>query len=337
MSPVFSHVEPIFPVRDIPETIRYWREVLGFTHHWTWGEPPGHGGVSWQKAFVQFQRDPDLAALSKGNGIWIRLRHIEELYALHRRNKAEIVAPLELQDYGLAQYSVREINGYYVHFAGEPAGRGRHDGGGSVGTGQERGADRPGEVDNGAEEGGGPAGRHDETGGTFDEQARETAGGGPVEVGGEAGTGSSGAEMKTKKVEHAVRIVERRPTIVEYQQLQASIWDGPGEDHAIGSVVGTADLTVVAEDAVTREVVGCALMLSDHAGFYCVKNVMVRRNWQGRGVGTALMKELMQRLESRVAGPALVGLFARESLEPFYQQFGFLSSFGMVKEIGGAK
>jgi hypothetical protein len=32
--------------------------------------------------------------------------------------------------------------------------------------------------------------------------------------------------------------------------------------------------------------------------------------------------------------PSLVGLFARESLEPFYQQFGFLPAFGMVKEIG---
>jgi len=109
MSPIFSHVEPIFPVSDIPETIRYWQEVLGFTHHWTWGEPPSHGGVSWQKAFVQFLRHPDLAAASKGNAIWIRLRHIEELYALHQKNKAEIVAPLELQAYGMVQYSVRIV------------------------------------------------------------------------------------------------------------------------------------------------------------------------------------------------------------------------------------
>ena len=53
--PIFSHVEPVFPVRDIPETIKYWQEVL---------------------------------------------------------------------DYGMAQYSVREINGYYVHFAGNPVERG---------------------------------------------------------------------------------------------------------------------------------------------------------------------------------------------------------------------
>lgn len=278
MSPVFSHVEPIFPVRDIPETIRYWMTVLGFENQWIWGDPPSNGGVSWQKAFVQFVRRPDLAALSKGNAIWIRLRHIEELYALHQKSSAEIVAPLELHAYGLAQYSVREINGYYVHFAGDPAGRG-HGGGGHA-----------------------AAGRDDEAG----------AGAGP------AGT---------------VRIVERKPSLEEYKQLQASIWSTRGDDDVVESVVGTSDITMVAEDAVTAAIVGCALLLSDHAGFYVVKNVMVRPDWQGRGVGTALMKALMQRLESSITVPTLVGLFARESLEPFYQQFGFLSSFGMVKEV----
>jgi len=312
MSPIFSHIEPIFPVRDIRETIRYWREVLGFTHQWTWGEPPSHGGVSWQKAFVQFARDPDLAAGSKGNGIWIRLRHIEELYALHERNKAEIVAPLELQAYGLAQYTVREINGYYVHFAGEPAGRRRDGAGpedaGGTGTGME----------------------------TTDGAA--AAGGMGAEEAGRAGTGSDKAgRVRTgtgpNKTSHDVRIVERKPSVEEYKQLQASIWGAGGDDHIVENAMGTADLIVVAEDVITGEVIGCALLLSDHAGFYCVKNVMVRRDWQGRGVGTALMTELMQRLESSITTPALVGLFARESLEPFYQQFGFLSSFGMVKEI----
>ncbi|HVV05920.1 MAG TPA: GNAT family N-acetyltransferase [Puia sp.] len=298
MSPIFSHVEPIFPVRDIPETIRYWQEVLGFTHHWTWGEPPSHGGVSWQKAFVQFLRHPDLAAASRGNAIWIRLRHIEELYALHQRNKAEIVAPLEMHAYGLAQYSVREINGYYVHFAGEPPGRRREETGGA---GPETTGMRPGMSGTG----------------------QEMAGTGP-ETTDRTGSGKASSE---------VLIVERKPSVEEYKQLQASIWGSGEDDPIVVNVVATADLVVVAEDAVTGAVIGCALLLSDHAGFYCVKNVMVRRDWQGRGVGTALMKELMQRLESRITRPAMVGLFARESLEPFYQQFGFLSSFGMVKEI----
>ena len=65
LQPIFSHVEPIFPVRDIPETIRYWQEVPGFPNKWTWGEPPTNGGVSWQKAFHRID-DGGLQRLQQG-------------------------------------------------------------------------------------------------------------------------------------------------------------------------------------------------------------------------------------------------------------------------------
>lgn len=280
--PVFSHVEPIFPVRDIPETIRYWQEILGFTHKWTWGDPPAVGGVSWQKVFVQFMRHPALAEASKGNAIWIRLRHVGELYAFHRGRNAEIVAPLELHEYGMAQYTVRELNGYYVHFAGNPAGRGdRTSGGGHEGM-----------------------------------------------------TSDGGDERNISAGSGSMRIVERKPTVMEYSQVQGGLGGQAEPPEIAANIVSTAAFGVVAEDAVSGEVIGCAFLLTDHAGFYYVKNVMVRADRQGRGVGSALMRALMQWLEKNVTMPSLVGLFARESLEPFYQQFGFLPSFGMVKEIG---
>ncbi|MBN9381558.1 MAG: GNAT family N-acetyltransferase [Chitinophagaceae bacterium] len=263
--PIFSHVEPIFPVRDIPETIRYWQETLGFTHQWTWGDPPSVGGVAWQKAFVQFMRHPVLAEASKGNAIWIRLRHVEDLYIFHQSRNAEIVAPLEVHEYGMAQYTVRELNGYYVHFAGNPAGRGE-------------------------------------------------------------GTRDGGHER--------VIIVARKPTVMEYSQVQGALGGQTERPEIAANIISTAAFGVVAEDAVSGEVVGCAFLLTDHAGFYYVKNVMVRTDRQGSGIGSALMRALMEWLERNVTMPSLVGLFARESLEPFYQQFGFLPSFGMVKEIG---
>ena len=61
--------------------------------------------------------------------------------------------------------------------------------------------------------------------------------------------------------------------ILEYKQLQLSIWNGPGSDDIVENVVSTSDLTVMAEDAATGMIVGCALLLSDRAGSYFVKNV----------------------------------------------------------------
>jgi GNAT superfamily N-acetyltransferase/uncharacterized glyoxalase superfamily protein PhnB len=115
--PFFSHAEPVLPVPNVPETVKYWQEVLGFPNQWTWGEPPSHGGVSWQGAFVQFLHNPTLAAASHGHSIWIRVRHIELLYKLHQDNQAEIVMPLSKQPYGFLEYVVKDNNGYFITFA----------------------------------------------------------------------------------------------------------------------------------------------------------------------------------------------------------------------------
>jgi len=60
-----SHVEPILAVKDVTETVMYWHDVLGFPDKWTWGEPPNHGGVSWNGVFIQFSQDPNLASVFK--------------------------------------------------------------------------------------------------------------------------------------------------------------------------------------------------------------------------------------------------------------------------------
>ena len=117
LQPIFLHVEPVLAVQDISETVSYWQDILGFPQKWTWGEPPNHGGVSWQKVFIQFSKNQELATVSKGNSIWIRIQHIDTLYSFHQMKNAEIVSPLENRPWGMAEYIVREINGYYLCFS----------------------------------------------------------------------------------------------------------------------------------------------------------------------------------------------------------------------------
>ncbi|HEY2727748.1 MAG TPA: GNAT family N-acetyltransferase [Parafilimonas sp.] len=118
LQPIFSHVEPVLAVKDVTETISYWQNILGFPNKWAWDEPPTFGAVSWQKVHVQFYQDEALAVASKGNSIWIRLQRIEELYKFHQEKNAEIVAPLENKSWGMSQYTLRDINGYFLCFAG---------------------------------------------------------------------------------------------------------------------------------------------------------------------------------------------------------------------------
>jgi GNAT superfamily N-acetyltransferase/uncharacterized glyoxalase superfamily protein PhnB len=109
------HVEPILAVHNVSETVAYWHEVLGFPGHWTWGEPPSHGGVSWGGVFVQFTQDPELAG--RAQSVWIRVRQIEALYEAHQHRGVPIVAPLEAKPWGFVEYTLRELNGHRLRFA----------------------------------------------------------------------------------------------------------------------------------------------------------------------------------------------------------------------------
>jgi GNAT superfamily N-acetyltransferase len=113
-----SHVEPVLAVADIVQTVNYWHDVLGFPDKWTWGDPPNYGGVSWHGVSVQFSQDQTLAFASKGNAIFIRAGKLEELYGFHQKRNAIIVEPLENKPWRMAGYTVQDINGYRIIFAG---------------------------------------------------------------------------------------------------------------------------------------------------------------------------------------------------------------------------
>ena len=113
-----SHVEPILAVTDVVQTVNYWYEVLGFPDKWTWGDPPNYGGVSWHGVSIQFSQNEKLASASKGNAIFIKVKKLEEFYKFHQKRNAVIVEPLENKPWGMAGYTVQDINGYYIVFAG---------------------------------------------------------------------------------------------------------------------------------------------------------------------------------------------------------------------------
>jgi hypothetical protein len=207
MQPTLMHVEPVLAVKDVSETVLYWHEVLGFPVKWTWGEPVIHGGVSWQGVFIQFTQNPELAAASKGNCIWIRVRQLELLYELHQKKNVEIVERLVNRPWGVAEYTVKEINGYYIIFAGAPI---------------------------------------------------------------------SNKEKSLSVLPETIRIIERIPAAEEYLNLVEAVgWGKYAIDGSVEKILSAPLFAVVAEDEISKTVIGCALLLGDQVSFYYVKDVMV--------------------------------------------------------------
>lgn len=263
------HAEPILAVKNIEETVEYWHNVLGFPNKWTWGDPPNYGGVNWHNTSVQFNLSPDLATASTGNAIFIKVKNLQELYRYHQHKSAVIIEPLENKPWGMAGYTVKEINGYYIIFAGALISEEKH----------------------------------------------------------------SESEMPS-----AIRLVPRIPTIEEYQSLAFSVgWHLYNKSETVEKLLAAPVFGVIAEDNATSQTIGCVLLLTDHASFYYVKDLIVHPDWQGKRIGSALMKEITTWLDNNAANNALVALITGEHLSPFYQQFGFAPAFGMVQYIQNDK
>lgn len=118
-APRLLRSEPIFSARSVAETVAFYRQVLGFAEEWLWGDPPTFGGVRWGKIGVMFGESPERAARIEGHEHSFFAEGIDELYALHLANGARIISPLEAKPWGLREYTVRDLNGYYLRF-GEP-------------------------------------------------------------------------------------------------------------------------------------------------------------------------------------------------------------------------
>jgi ribosomal protein S18 acetylase RimI-like enzyme len=117
-----------------------------------------------------------------------------------------------------------------------------------------------------------------------------------------------------------IRIEHRLPTPEEHRRLAEAV----GWGHAFvwarlpqsleGSLWGVVAL---AED----EVVGMGRVVGDGVMYFYIQDVAVLPSHQGQGVGNAVMRALLDRIEP--LAPAFVGLFATDAAMPLYQRLGF--------------
>ncbi len=110
--------EPIFAVRDIHETLAFYRNVLGFESDWTWGTPIGFGGARWGEVHVMFCLQPELAGRVDGHMHFFQCEDIESLHARHVAAGANIISPIENKPWNVREYTVRDPNGYHLRFSG---------------------------------------------------------------------------------------------------------------------------------------------------------------------------------------------------------------------------
>ena len=102
-------------VSDVTAAVDFYTTQLGFKLGFTWGgPPPTFAGVKLGKVEVFLQKGtPD----PKGCCVYFHVDDADTLYEFHRAKGVEVAQEIADREYGMRDYVVRDLNGYYLSLA----------------------------------------------------------------------------------------------------------------------------------------------------------------------------------------------------------------------------
>jgi GNAT superfamily N-acetyltransferase len=113
------------------------------------------------------------------------------------------------------------------------------------------------------------------------------------------------------------------PTAAEYAELRRHVGWNVVDPAAVARALTASLAGVVARDR-AGELVGMGRVVGDGGVYLYLQDVIVRRAWRGRGLGTTITEALLDRIRALGASGTFVGLMAAEGAAPFYERFGFV-------------
>ena len=122
-------------------------------------------------------------------------------------------------------------------------------------------------------------------------------------------------------MKESIELLERPPTVAEYQTLRRSTGWTMQPDETVQLGLDKALYSVCA--LASGRVVGCARVVGDGALYFYIQDLIVLREHQGRGIGRMMMDRVMAWLDKNAGPDAFIGLMAARSYSPFYDRYGF--------------
>ena len=116
---------PYLLVPDVAATAAHYQDILGFEREYLAGDPPEFAIYARDGLPIMFRRAPDrdrITPVERQGGTWDVFYWGEGLDALHAdlvKRGAELAYDLTLQQYGMREFAVRDLDGHVLGF-GEP-------------------------------------------------------------------------------------------------------------------------------------------------------------------------------------------------------------------------
>jgi catechol 2,3-dioxygenase-like lactoylglutathione lyase family enzyme len=110
---------PHLPVKNLRMTLDFYRDKLGFTDEWIFGE--ADGGIRRDDLKLLFAEDEDFTnEINNKNHrlpiMWF-VENIDDIYTELKKRDVELADDLRTHPYGLREFAFIDINGYYIRVA----------------------------------------------------------------------------------------------------------------------------------------------------------------------------------------------------------------------------
>ena len=118
-----------------------------------------------------------------------------------------------------------------------------------------------------------------------------------------------------------MKIEYRSPTLSEYKKLRGLVGWWETDENSTEIALKNSLFSAVAVEHDT--VIGFGRVIGDGGLYFYIQDLIVHPEFQNKGFGKSLMKELMDYIKTNAKSGAFVGLLAAKGLEKYYEPFGF--------------
>jgi ribosomal protein S18 acetylase RimI-like enzyme len=119
------------------------------------------------------------------------------------------------------------------------------------------------------------------------------------------------------------KIVERTPSVKEYNELRRSVDWPEYEDNLIEGALKNTFYCVVVEDE-AGNVSGMGRIIGDNYIYLHIQDVIVQPKIQRKGIGRMIMDHLLAYVDHAGGKNTNVGLMSSKGREDFYKSYGFI-------------
>jgi GNAT superfamily N-acetyltransferase len=121
-----------------------------------------------------------------------------------------------------------------------------------------------------------------------------------------------------------LQFTKRVPTLAEFRELRTNAgWRLPPDSIASPALAKT--LFGVCVETPEGQTIGMGRVVGDGGLQVFVTDVIVHADWQNRGIGSKIVKLLVEHIESGAAPSTFVGLFSAFGRDRFYEKLGFIA------------